>query len=134
MEKRGLLEGTLEPAPGQGPPRKTYRLTDRGRDHLVRAALSCLSGPTEERSSIETALENIRLINPHTALAALGLYAESLEAERAEKGPAEDDPDLEAVVLAERRRRRIAAEIGFVEWLSATIRDHLDDEGRGWKR
>ena len=137
MEKNGLLEGSLENAPGQGPPRKSYRLTDRGRDALVRAALSCLSSPTAERSSLETALRNIKLINPHTALAALGLYAETLATDlgRLEADLGGDNllESFEDRIMVEREHRRVRAELDYVAWLNQTIMDNLSDDGQSWR-
>lgn len=70
LEKRGVIVSHLEAAP-QGPSRKVYTATDKGRSELREAVLTALSQPQHDYPTIQLGLANLPILNTHEAIAAL---------------------------------------------------------------
>jgi DNA-binding PadR family transcriptional regulator len=77
LERRGLVEGTLEEAE-RGPARKVYRATDAGREALLAGSLEALSVPKRSYSPLLLGLAHLPAIPAALAQTALETYRAAL--------------------------------------------------------
>jgi len=117
LEKAGYVESYIEPAAGNGPARKTYRITDAGRQAQAAAAYRTLAEPGKAPMPFLLGLANLPVLPPEQAVAALGSHRQQLVARRQHLRQRRDEqPGAPSHVVAmfDYSLRLIEAEI---EWL-----------------
>lgn len=82
LEKKGLVEGNIEPAVGRGPATRVYRMTKAGGQAWREAVVDVLSTPRGSGNPFLIGLANLPGLSEVEALAALRHYREELSERR----------------------------------------------------
>jgi DNA-binding PadR family transcriptional regulator len=83
LARRGLVEGTLVPAPGKGAARRVYHITAAGKREYLRGVRAALAEPLRLFPLLQLGLAGLPAVAPAEAAADLERYARSLGERRA---------------------------------------------------
>lgn len=131
LEKAGYIESYIEPAAGNGPARKTYRITDAGHDALVAAAYKALAQPDKAPMPFLLGLANFPVLSTTQAADALHAYRQQLASRRRhilQRKDAQRDLPFHVRAMFDYSLTLLRAEIEWLDEFKQQLEEQADGE------